>query len=128
MLLQDALPPPPTPPPCCLKCETFFFPFLAGEVMSVPLSRTVTSIWPLPFGLLLQQAAECSSQTYAPFSSSSPLLNARDIFCPKREVGYSPRHNLVIACASDHATMGYGAPVSSHMILKDPLEEPQVYM
>ncbi|XP_058181037.1 anaphase-promoting complex subunit 1 isoform X3 [Rhododendron vialii] len=110
---------------CVLQIDSLAVFDVSGEVMSVPLSRTVTSIWPLPFGLLLQQAAECSSQTYAPFSSSSPLLNARDIFCPKREVGYSPRHNLAMACASDHATMGYGAPVSSHMILKDPLEEPQ---
>ncbi|KAA8539561.1 hypothetical protein F0562_026253 [Nyssa sinensis] len=71
------------------------------------------------------EATEGNSQTYVPFSSSSPLLNARDISRPKREIGHSPQHNFTLMNASDHIIKGDGASISSHLILKDPLEEPQ---
>lgn len=95
-----------------------------GEVVSVPLPRTITSIWPLPFGLLLEQAAEGSSPTYPPFTSPSSSLSVRNVSRSKRDVGISPQHNFSIANAYDHRTIGCGASMSSHFILKDPLEEP----
>lgn len=118
------------------NCQYFFFPFFwngceicffAGEVVSIPLARTVTSIWPLPFGLLLQQATEGISPAHLPFSSSSPLLGGRDITRPKREIGHSPRQNFSLLNTFDYIIKGDGASFSSHLILKDPLEEPHVW-
>ncbi|CAN6838494.1 unnamed protein product [Brassica oleracea] len=71
----------------------------SGEVVSVPLPRTVISIWPLPFGLLLQQAAEVNPTSNIPFSTASPTLGSREML-RKRDM-------------------------SSHLILRDPLEEPE---
>ncbi|KAF2560548.1 hypothetical protein F2Q70_00014078 [Brassica cretica] len=71
----------------------------SGEVVSVPLPRTVVSIWPLPFGLLLQQAAEVNPTSNIPFSTASPTLGSREML-RKRDM-------------------------SSHLILRDPLEEPE---
>ncbi|KAL0680619.1 hypothetical protein Bca4012_047466 [Brassica carinata] len=71
----------------------------SGEVVSVPLPRTVISIWPLPFGLLLQQAAEVNPTSNIPFFTASPTLGSREML-RKRDM-------------------------SSHLILRDPLEEPE---
>lgn len=98
---------------------------LVGEVTSVPLSRNITSIWPLPYGLLLQQAPEGSSPAHIPFSSLSPFLSARDTFRSKRDV--NPQ-NCTAVHGLDFTVRGDGSSMSSHQILKDPLEEPQVYM
>ena len=100
--------------------------FFAGEVVSIPLSRTITSIWPLPFGLLLQQATEGISSAHLPFSASSPLLGGRDITRPKKEIGHSPLQNFGLLNTLDYSIKGDGASFSSHLILKDPLEEPHV--
>lgn len=98
---------------------------LVGEVTSVPLSRNITSIWPLPYGLLLQQAPEGSSPAHIPFSSLSPFLSARDTFRSKRDV--NPQ-NCTAVHGLDFTVRGDGSSMSSLQILKDPLEEPQVYM
>ncbi|KAF3681969.1 hypothetical protein FXO37_02593 [Capsicum annuum] len=94
-----------------------------GEVTSVPLPRSITSIWPLPYGLLLQQAPEGSSQAHIQFSSLSPLLSARDTIRSKREV--STQQNYTAVLGLDFTLKGDGSSMSSHLILKDPLEEPQ---
>lgn len=88
-------------------------------MVSVPLPYAVTSIWPLPFGLLLQRSSEGNLLTNISLSSSNPFLSARDVFHQKRDV-YTPTHMF------DYCTRSDGASVSSHMILKDPLEDPQV--
>ncbi|XP_052185110.1 anaphase-promoting complex subunit 1 [Diospyros lotus] len=110
---------------CVLQIDSLTIYNVSGVVVSVPLPRTITSIWPLPFGLLLEQEAEGSTPKYPSFSSPSSSLSARDVSRPKREVGFSPQQNFAIANAYDYRTIGCGASMSSHFILKDPLEEPQ---
>lgn len=114
---------------CLTICNT------SGEVVSVPVSETITSIWPLPFGLLLQQAAQPSSTIYVPSLSSSPLFGSspslssllgRDMLRPRREVGVSPPHNSNFVSAHDHVVKEETSSMSSHLILQDPLEEPQL--
>ncbi|XP_010423455.1 PREDICTED: anaphase-promoting complex subunit 1 isoform X1 [Camelina sativa] len=91
----------------------------SGEVVSVPLMRTVNSIWPLPFGLLIQQAAEVTPSSHVPFSSVSPILGSREMLRQRKEVGTSSPQKLHSPVA--HRDMPY---ISSHLILRDPLEEP----
>jgi hypothetical protein len=91
-----------------LSTQIFFG--LIGEIVSVQLPRTITSIWPLPFGLLLQQEVEACTPSRVPFSSTSPLLSVRDM----------------LLSASNHIQKGDGSLVSSHLILMDPLDEQQV--
>lgn len=100
--------------------------FLAGDAVSIPLPRAVASIWPLPSGLLLQQTNESNSSTHSLFSSSSPLLTALDIPRSKKDMGYSPQQTFNLRSSWDHMIKVDRASVSSHLILKDPLEEPQV--
>ncbi|KAH6787332.1 hypothetical protein C2S52_006884 [Perilla frutescens var. hirtella] len=104
---------------CVLQVDRLTIYGIAGEVVSVPLPYAVTSIWPLPFGLLLQRASEGSLLTNISLSSSSPYLSARDVFRQKRDV-YTPTHMF------DYCTRSDGTSISSHMILKDPLEDPQI--
>ncbi|KAK4359004.1 hypothetical protein RND71_021233 [Anisodus tanguticus] len=94
------------------------------EVTSVPLPRSITSIWPLPYGLLLQQAPEESSPAHIQFSSLSPFLSTRDTIRSKRDV--SPQQNYTAVHGLDFTIKGDVSSMSSHLILKDPLEEPQV--
>ncbi|KAF3681975.1 hypothetical protein FXO37_02599 [Capsicum annuum] len=108
---------------CILQWDSLSIYDTSGEVTSVPLPRSITSIWPLPFGLLLQQAPEGSSQAHIQFSSLSPLLNARDTIHSKREV--STQQNYTAVLGLDFTLKGDGSSMSSHLILKDPLEEPQ---
>ena len=97
-----------------------------GEVVSLPLSRTITSIWPLPFGLLLQQEVEANIPSHVPFSSASPLLNTRDMSRPRRELGNSPQHCVSPFNELNHIQKGEVTSMSSHLILMDPLDEQQV--
>lgn len=91
-----------------LSSQIFFG--LIGEIVSVRVPRTITSIWPLPFGLLLQQEFEASTSSRVSFSSTSPLPSVRDM----------------LLSASNHIQKGDGSLVSSHLILMDPLDEQQV--
>lgn len=95
-------------------------------MVSIPLPHAITSIWPLPFGVLLQRAPEGSLLANISLSSSNPFLGARDVFRQKRDAGYSPQ----LSCSSPHiyaiSTRSDGKSISSHLILKDPLEDPQV--
>ena len=100
--------------------------FLAGNVVSIPLPRAVTSIWPLSSGLLLQQTHESNSLTHSRSSSTSPLLTVHDIPRSKKDMGYSPQQTFNLRSSWDHMVKVDGASMSSHLILKDPLEEPQV--
>ncbi|XP_057804626.1 anaphase-promoting complex subunit 1 isoform X2 [Salvia miltiorrhiza] len=104
---------------CVLQVDRLTIYGIAGEVVSVPLPYAVTSIWSLPFGLLLQRASEGSLLTNITLSSSNPFLNARDVFRQKRD-SYTPTHMF------DYCTRSDGTSMSSHMILKDPLEDPQI--
>ncbi|GAV64914.1 Apc1 domain-containing protein [Cephalotus follicularis] len=111
---------------CVLQTDSLTIYNISGEVVSLPLPHTVTSIWPFPFGLLLQQAVEGNIQTtHIPFSTSSPLVGVRDLYRPKRENGHNQQHNSGFSSTYDHIIKGETGPTSSHLILTDPLEEPQ---
>ncbi|KAL3521232.1 hypothetical protein ACH5RR_019381, partial [Cinchona calisaya] len=103
---------------CVLQINSLTIYNTSGEVVSVPLPHSIKSIWPLPFGLLLQDAPEGNSSVHIPFLSPSVSLSARS----RREVGYN---NSTSTHAFDFIHKGDGTSVSSHLILKDPLEEPQ---
>ncbi|CAK9172112.1 unnamed protein product [Ilex paraguariensis] len=74
---------------------------------------------------MTKQAVEGNLTTHVPFPPSSPLSSARDIFRPKRDIGYSPQHSYSSLSAFDYNIKGDAASMPSHLILKDPLEEPQ---
>lgn len=94
---------------CILQIDCLTIYNTSGEIVSVPLPRTITSIWPLPFGLLLQQEVEANTQSRVSFASTSPLLSVRDM----------------LLSASNHIQKGDGSLVSSHLILMDLLDEQQ---
>lgn len=107
-----------------MKMKCYFS--LTGEVVTIPISRTITSIWSFPFGLLMEQAVEANAPVHVPFSSSSPFLVLRDIARPRRETGHSPQSNASFPGTFDHIFKGDTSSISTHLILKDPLESPQV--
>ncbi|KAB1217628.1 Anaphase-promoting complex subunit 1 [Morella rubra] len=110
---------------CFLQVDSLTIYNTSGEVVSIPLPCTITSIWSLPFGLLLQQTAY--SPTNIPFPSSSPpLFGARDIPRHRREISHSPQHSFGFQGAFDSIFRGDIGSMCSHLILKDPLEEPQL--
>ncbi|WOL06876.1 anaphase-promoting complex subunit 1 isoform X1 [Canna indica] len=86
---------------CVLQIDTLSIYGASGEVACVPLPFAIASISPLPFGLLLQKAVDGSSRI------SSSALNARDLSRATKDTGWNE------------------AIMSSHLILKHPLEEPQ---
>lgn len=99
---------------------------MTGEVVSVPLPRTVISIWPLPFGLLLQQSAEVNPSLCVPFSSASPTLGSREMLRQRKEVGNISPQIFHSPVAHDLISKRDMSCMSSHLILRDPLEEPGV--
>eukprot|EP00268_Persea_americana_P044215 TRINITY_DN4466_c0_g1_i1.p1 TRINITY_DN4466_c0_g1~~TRINITY_DN4466_c0_g1_i1.p1 ORF type:complete len:1760 (-),score=299.95 TRINITY_DN4466_c0_g1_i1:451-5376(-) len=113
---------------CVLQIDMLTIYNTSGEISCIPLPYAIASIWPLPFGLLLQRATEGSRPPYLSFPSSSPLLNARDLSRPNRECGSNPQCNTNMLNASGHNFMGNVSATSSHLILKHPLEEPQVFL
>uniref|UniRef100_A0A0E0L1D6 Anaphase-promoting complex subunit 1 n=1 Tax=Oryza punctata TaxID=4537 RepID=A0A0E0L1D6_ORYPU len=91
-----------------------------GEVASIPLPYAVSSIWPLPSGLLLQKSTDGGHMVL----SSTSLLKSRDLIRPNKEFGLnynvsSQVNTLETVSKADEAIF------SSHLILKHPLEEPQ---
>ncbi|TYG52021.1 anaphase-promoting complex subunit 1 isoform X1 [Gossypium raimondii] len=108
---------------CVLQLDSLTIYNTSGEVVSIPLPGSITSVWSLPFGLLLQQGAEGNLLKHGPFPYSSPSLVSRDIIRNRRETGHSPHHNFSFLSAYDQLIKGESS--SSHLILKDLLEEPQ---
>ncbi|XP_044973473.1 anaphase-promoting complex subunit 1 isoform X1 [Hordeum vulgare subsp. vulgare] len=105
---------------CVLQVDTLSIYDVTGEVVSIPLPYAVSSIWSLPFGILLQKSSDGSRMV----SSSSSLLNARDLTRPNKEFGL----NYNAACQAqtlDSVNKSDGAIISSHLILKHPFEVPQ---
>ncbi|XP_020086066.1 anaphase-promoting complex subunit 1 isoform X1 [Ananas comosus] len=104
---------------CVLQVDTLSLYNASGEVVSIPLPYAVASIWPLPFGLLLQKSDR--SRT---IHSSSSLANERDLSRSNKDYGLShhasfQQTSFEAVCKDNVAMMG------SHLILKHPLEEPQ---
>lgn len=104
----------------------FFYKIYTGEISCIPLPHAIASIWPLPFGLLLQRATDGNCPPHLSFPSSSSLLNARDLSRPNRESGPNPQCNANMLNALGHNFMVDVSATSSHLILKHPLEEPHV--
>ncbi|XP_020168508.1 anaphase-promoting complex subunit 1 [Aegilops tauschii subsp. strangulata] len=105
---------------CVLQVDTLSIYDVTGEVVSIPLPYAVSSIWSLPFGILLQKSSDGGRMV----SSSSSLLNARDLTRPNKEFGL----NYNVACQAqtpESANKSDGTIISSHLILKHPLEVPQ---
>ncbi|KAF8652488.1 hypothetical protein HU200_062821 [Digitaria exilis] len=105
---------------CVLQVDTLSLYNVTGEVVSVPLPYAVSSIWPLPFGLLLQKSADGGHMV----SSSSSLLDARDLNRPNKDYGLT----YSVSCQTNTMetdSKANGCLISSHLILKHPLEEPQ---
>ncbi|KAK1321292.1 Anaphase-promoting complex subunit 1 [Acorus calamus] len=90
-----------------------------GEVACIPLPHAITSIWPLPFGLLLQKESDENRSPYFQVSSSNTLANVRNLTRPIRGYGSNPPNLLN---SMEHVAR---MDMSSHLILKHPLEEPQ---
>ncbi|KAJ6768158.1 hypothetical protein OIU74_021929 [Salix koriyanagi] len=111
---------------CILLTDSLTIYNISGEVVSIPLPCTITSIWPLPFGLLLQSATEGNSPMQNRFSSPSPLFGVRDMCRARREIVHSPHHNFGVLGTFDHVIKGDSVIMSSHLILKDLLEEPHL--
>ncbi|KAM7271463.1 hypothetical protein ACFE04_030677 [Oxalis oulophora] len=110
---------------CVLQNDSLTICSVSGEIVSVPLFHRITSIWPLPFGLLLQQAAEeIFPTTHIPFSSASPFVGLHELSRHRREIGQSPQNNFSPLNAYDWIIKGEAASMSSHLILTDPLQEP----
>ncbi|XP_073113376.1 anaphase-promoting complex subunit 1 isoform X2 [Elaeis guineensis] len=105
---------------CVLQIDTLSIYSASGEVVCIPLPYAVASIWPLPFGLLLQKLIDGNR----PISSSSSLLNARDLSRPCKEYGLS-HHSTRHIHSFEPVIKESGAMLSSHLILKHPMEEPQ---
>lgn len=99
--------------------------FVIGEVVAIPLPCTITSIWPLPFGLLLQQAGEGEFPANVCSTSSNLLFGVSGIASPRREFGQSPRDNSNIVSPLT-TSMKLSGALSSHLILRDIMSEPEV--
>ena len=69
-----------------------------------------------------------NSATHVPASSSSPLFGIRETSRARRESGNSTQHYISFPSAFENTVKGEMSSISSHMILKDPLEEPQVFV
>ncbi|OMO50083.1 Anaphase-promoting complex subunit 1 [Corchorus capsularis] len=110
---------------CVLLKDSLTVYKISGEVVSIPLPCSIISIWSLPFGLLLQQVADGNSLTHGPFLNSSPSLGSRGVIRTRRESWNSPQHNSSFLTAYDNLIKGESSLMSSHLILKDLLEEPE---
>ncbi|XP_071734398.1 anaphase-promoting complex subunit 1 [Rutidosis leptorrhynchoides] len=110
---------------CILHVDSLAIYSTSGDTLSIPLPSNVTSIWPLPCGLLLQQINESKPSRHSFYSSSSPLLTALDIPRSKKDMGYSPQQSFIRRSLWDHSVKVDGTSLSSHLILMDPFEEPQ---
>ncbi|XP_051140465.1 anaphase-promoting complex subunit 1 isoform X2 [Andrographis paniculata] len=111
---------------CVLQVSCLTIYGLTGEVVSVPLSHAIASIWPLPVGLLLQRAPEGSLLTNMSSSPPYAFTSAHDTFRLKSDIRYSPRHNFTPPSLFGIGTRNGGMSISSHLILKDPLEDPRI--
>uniref|UniRef100_J3M678 Anaphase-promoting complex subunit 1 n=1 Tax=Oryza brachyantha TaxID=4533 RepID=J3M678_ORYBR len=102
---------------CVLQADILSIYNVNGEVASIPLPHAVSSIWPLPSGLLLQRSSDGGRVVL----SSTSLLKTRDVIRPNKEFGLSYNVSSQVNTLETVSK----ADISSHLILKHPLEEPQ---
>ncbi|CAA6654742.1 unnamed protein product [Spirodela intermedia] len=110
---------------CVLQIDSLSIYSSSGEVGSIPLPYSIGAIWSLPLGLLLQKETDGNQPMHVSYSSSSSLLNTRDLSRPNKEFLSSQIASNLFG-PYDHAIKGDGVDGASHLILKHPLEEPQV--
>ena len=97
---------------------------MTGEMVSIPVPPATASIWPVPFGLLLQKAADrnqlCTSETSAAFPCMPSTQELGHII---REGSGTPVSSFLYP---NFQQPDYDCGVNfSHYILKHTLEEPQ---
>ncbi|XP_031485584.1 anaphase-promoting complex subunit 1 isoform X2 [Nymphaea colorata] len=112
----------PEPTLCVLQVETLTMYRPSGEVVRLPLTHSISSIWSLPFGLLLQRA----SDGLCPFTASNPSLCTSDLSRINREHGAIPQYDYSSHCSAGCSVESELSITASHFILKHPLQEPQV--
>ncbi|URE26435.1 Anaphase-promoting complex subunit [Musa troglodytarum] len=106
---------------CVLQIDTLSIYGASGEVVCIPLPFAIASIFPLPFGLLLQKAVDGNRR----ISISGSLLNARDLSRSGKDSGWN-HHVFHQLNSFEPVVKENEAITSSHLILRHPLEEPQV--
>ncbi|KAJ7525602.1 hypothetical protein O6H91_17G058400 [Diphasiastrum complanatum] len=119
---------------CVLHSDSLATYTPSGEIYSVPLHFSVSSIWCIPSGLLLQRTSD-SGIDIAPTptqSTSSPFLTTRELYRDViREGAFSGTISRVSPSLHGLGRKTYGAspppvrPSSSHFTLQHPLEEPE---
>ncbi|KAK4750169.1 hypothetical protein SAY87_027618 [Trapa incisa] len=110
---------------CILHIDCLTIYNTSGEVVEIPLCCSITSIWSLLHGLLLQQGAEGDFPSSVPNISTNLMFGATDTFRSRREIGQSPMCNNLMG-GFDNTTKGDAALLLSHIILKDPMEDPEL--
>ncbi|CAL9156743.1 unnamed protein product [Musa hybrid cultivar] len=105
---------------CVLQIDTLSIYGASGEVVCIPLPFAIASIFPLPFGLLLQKAVDGNRR----ISISGSPLNARDLSRSGKDSGWN-RHVFHQLNSFEPVIKENEAITSSHLILRHPLEEPQ---
>ncbi|KAK8947459.1 Anaphase-promoting complex subunit 1 [Platanthera zijinensis] len=104
---------------CVLEMINLSIYFVSGEVVCIPLPYTISNIWPLPFGLLLQKTAD----GHRSLSTTGSILHARDI---SRSKEFHNRQSTVNHLNYvDSILKEDGAALSSHLILTHPMGELQ---
>lgn len=112
---------------CVLHLDSLTAYTPSGEMVSIPVPPATASIWPVPFGLLLQKAADanhlCTSGTSAAFPSMPSTQELGRII---REGSGTPVNNFF---SPNFQWPNYDCGANfSHYILKHTLEEPQVLL
>ncbi|EPS73838.1 hypothetical protein M569_00901, partial [Genlisea aurea] len=110
---------------CVLLADSITIYEITGEVVSIPLPHTITSIWPLPFGLLLLQEAEDMLFTNITLSPSNPSTS-RDVLRSRKDAWRNLHNSSTPPHLFECGARVDGRLMSSHLMLKDPLEDPQV--
>ncbi|XP_042399420.1 anaphase-promoting complex subunit 1 [Zingiber officinale] len=102
---------------CVLQSDVLSIYGVSGEVVCIPIPSPIASIFPLPFGLLLQKSVDGNHR----MSSLGSVLGATDI----SRFGKDFVRNYQISGQPFELVRENEVTVSSHLILKHPLEEPQ---
>lgn len=92
--------------------------------MQIPIFHAMESIWPLPFGLLLQRLTDGASH-HQHFSIPNSRLNRSYMPYSSKDGGSCLQHNFN-SQASSNNVVGDSDTISSLFILTHPLEEIQV--
>lgn len=95
-----------------------------GEIVQIPIFHAMESIWPLPFGLLLQRLTDGASH-HQHFSIPNSRLNRSYMPYSSKDGGSCLQHNFN-SQASSNNVVGDSDTISSLFILTHPLEEIQV--